>query len=356
MKQKLLIFHPTIPPYRVDLFNSLSEAFETKLYLTWINEKTFDYDSIYAQLKFTPEKYLNCWKHLDDNKPDIVLVSEFGTTTIKVLMHRWINRSNYKVISICDDSFNMLSEKNDFSLIHRWARKIVVPHLNELILVEPLSRNWYMINYGKGYFFPIIRSDTKQREIYSRVLSESRNIIDLYNLANKNIFAFVGRFVALKNIPRIIKAFSRLNQKENALVLIGSGEEDSNIRYVAETCNVTPILPGRLEGDSLYAWYNVVDYFILASYQEAFGAVTNEALLAGCYSLVSKRAGSHCLIKEGVNGFTFDPMNVDELQQKMVMAITQYPKLKTLEKVKRNLMFIKYDEAIENLINHLKSL
>lgn len=357
-KKKLLVFHPTMTPYRSDLFNSLNEAFDMKVYLTWIEEDTFDYSAIYAQLKFKPDSTSGeCWSLLDSFMPDIVIVTEYGPFALKVLLHRALKRRKYKVVAICDDSYNMLSEKNEFSRRHRWARRFVVPFMDELILVEKKSEQWYQHNYGKGFWFPIIRNEDRQRSIYQRTLSHSQLLMAQHNLENKNVFLFVGRFVALKNINRIIQAFSVLNKSDNALVLVGSGEEEDNIRKVIKSHGCTNvILTGRLEGDELYAWYNVADYFILASWQEAFGAVTTEALLAGCYSLVSKRAGSNCLIEEGVNGYTFDPMNTDEILKKMEEVVSSFPKVRPLNNVKKNLISVRYDEFINRLILRLNTL
>ena len=95
---------------------------------------------------------------------------------------------------------------------------------------------------------------------------------------------------------------------------------------------------------------------MLPSYTECFGAVTNEALLAGCYSLVSNRAGSRCLIEHGVNGFTFNPTSENELSVLMQEAIRRFPFKRPLNQVKQNLMSVRYSEAIQQLIKHLEEL
>ena len=82
--KKLLIFHPTIAPYRIDFFNSLYEAFETRVCLLYRNLKSqkFDYAKIEKQFVYTPEYlkeglkiggrrlYFGYWKHLCQFKPD----------------------------------------------------------------------------------------------------------------------------------------------------------------------------------------------------------------------------------------------------------------------------------------------
>lgn len=364
MKRKLLIFHPVIAPYRMDLFNDLSCSFETQIWLTNCKDKTFDYQQIFQQLCFSPffleqnnnqghRKRLGYWQLLDETNPDIVIVGEYGMGVIKVLLHRFLKRKKYKVVTICDDSYDMLVNDNDFSLVHKIARNVLAPRMDEIITVEPKVTEWYQHYCGKGICFPIIRSDGKYRELLKQILPQSQMLMKEHHLEHKNVFAFVGRFVALKNIGHVIKAFARMNQEDNALVLIGSGEEESSLRSMTTDLHANVIFTGRLEGSDLYAWYNVIDYFVLASTQEAFGAVTNEALMAGCYSLISNKAGSHCLIKEGENGATFNPMNIDELYAKMEWVATTFPRQRPLDKIKENLMVWKYDEEIQKLTEQL---
>jgi type IV pilus assembly protein PilC len=53
--------------------------------------------------------------------------------------------------------------------------------------------------------------------------------------------------------------------------------------------------------------------------QTAGNAVVNEAMAAGLPVLVSRRCGcAYDLVREGVNGYTFDPYNVDELSDLML--------------------------------------
>ena len=56
MKQKVLIFHPTVAPYRIDLFNFLSNKFDAKvcLFLRNLISQVFDYSKIEKQLEFSP--------------------------------------------------------------------------------------------------------------------------------------------------------------------------------------------------------------------------------------------------------------------------------------------------------------
>lgn len=368
VNKKLLIFHPTIAPYRIDFFNDLYKAFDTRVCLHYWNlrDQTFDYEKIYAKFAFKPY-YLKelialgersiwggTWKHLDEFQPDVVLVSEYGITALMVLLHRFFKRKHYKVVSICDDSYNMLADKNEFSALHRMARRIVVPRLDDLVLVEPKAEEWYQQYYGKGICFPIIRKEETARADYARVMEQSDRLRKEYTLEDKKVFLFVGRLVDLKNVDTAIRAFSRLDQNKHAFVVVGDGPKREDWEALARELNANVLYMGRLEGDALNAWYNVADIFVLPSYQEAFGAVTNEALLAGCYALVSNKAGSSSLVDEGVNGYTFSPMDVDELFDGMMKA-TKFATCYDENGLKKSQMIVPYELYMRTLLELLQN-
>ncbi len=74
--------------------------------------------------------------------------------------------------------------------------------------------------------------------------------------------------------------------------------------YPFQQANLTPLFFARSEA------------FILPSTREEWGLVVNEAMACSVPVLVSNRVGAHFdLVEEGVNGFTFEPMNVAGLAE-----------------------------------------
>ena len=114
------------------------------------------------------------------------------------------------------------------------------------------------------------------------------------------------------------------------------------------------IFTGRLEGYALYAWYNIAEIFVLASTREAFGAVTNEALIGGCFTLVSELAGSNCLINNGINGFTFNPYNEEEMIKTIKKSIEKTPLRTYPLVVRKNKMQYSFSEYVDSLIKNIK--
>ena len=365
---RLLVFHRTIAPYRIDFFNDLSRAFETRVCLQYKNllSQKFDYKKISDCFTFTPiylkelfrirRRVINrgYWSQLDEFQPDIVMVSEFGFDCLLVLLHRFFKRRKYRVVSVCDDSYNMVAEHNDFSRMHSLMRSLIAPRLDELILVEPKVTEWYRKYYGKGFFFPIIKNDASAREVYARLLPEARKTAEAYQLLGQKIVLFVGRLVALKNVGILIQAFARC-RNEACLVIVGDGPERASLETLAKNEGVHVLFTGRLEGDDLLQWYNIASVFCLPSYQEPFGAVTNEALLAGCIGVISSNAGSQCLIYEGKNGYTFSPFDAGDLTKKLDLALTRCAP-SSFETLRSSQMLIQYDEKMKELVHLLHIL
>ena len=361
MQQKrLLVFHPIIAPYRIDFFNELNKSFKTRICLFWHNLKnqTFDYDKILQQLNFSPiylDKKIGpirkgVFRQLQAFKPNIVITSEFGVETLLSLLYKFIFRKKIKIITICDDSYDMLVNKNQFTWKHFAAEKILLPFIDDVIVVEPKVCDYIQKKYKKGIYFPIIQNDTRIRNVLEKSLPISQRYIETFNLKGKKIFLFVGRLAKVKNLATVIPIFNHVLDNNSVFVIVGEGPCKSELVNIAK--NVDKIIfAGRYEGDDLYAWYNVADYFILPSTVEPFGAVTNEALLGGCFVLVSNKAGSKCLIREGLNGFEIDPYDSLQIEHKIYDLINSSKCKKKYDCVKDSLMPVSFNDCLHRLLS-----
>ena len=364
-QKKILVFHPIIAPYRIDFFNEFSKHFDAEICLYWRNlkDQKFNYKKIENQFTFKPiwiikeelgifSWIIQLWKRLSLRKNDVVVVSEFGLPTITTVLHKLITRGKYKIVSIVDDSYNMVAENNQFSWKHKWATKILMPFMNNVINVEPRVAEYYQQKYDKGVYMPIIVDENKARDRLQRILPISQRYVDKYNLEGKKVLLFVGRLVELKNISFAINAFLKANIENSFFVIIGDGPERESLRRLA-TGNQNIFFTGRLEGDELYAWYNVAQVFTLQSTQEAFGAVTNEALLGGCYCLVSKLAGSNCLIKENTNGNVIDPFNMNSYLHLLKEAFNKCNPVQKKLIIRPNLMIESFEACFARMMKKL---
>ena len=361
--RKYVVFHPTIATYRIDFFNSLAKRLNCTIYLLMRKFVNFrDYDSIEKQFAFVPGYVFNegderiraftfrYWKILDKEDPDVVLTFEFGSCPMMIILHKLLKRKKYKIITTCDDSPDIYLRGR---LRHRICRMLCQPFLDDVIYssdeVCELSRK----QCGKGLYFPIIRRAADARNKYSSLLPLSGRIAADYGLTSKCVIGFVGRLAPEKNIGELIEAFSKSAGNSDRLVLIGDGPERHMLENLSKELNADVSFLGRIEGDELYAWYNLIDILVLPSKSEPFGAVTNEALLAGCVVIVSDRCGSKCLVQQGENGFIYPSGDVTALSAAIVSAkgIAQVHNRKMVLRPDR--MPVDYDSLFDSMISSI---
>ena len=110
-----------------------------------------------------------------------------------------------------------------------------------------------------------------------------------------------------------------------------------------------------LSGDILLAWYNLIDILVLPSTQEAYGAVTGEALMAGAKVVVSRHAGSSSLVREGENGYVVEPMDVSTITQRIASLLDSVDGQRPLT-LRENLLPYRFSDCMETLTKEISSL
>jgi 1,2-diacylglycerol 3-alpha-glucosyltransferase len=138
--------------------------------------------------------------------------------------------------------------------------------------------------------------------------------------APSRFFLASARFIERKNLFRLLDAHARYRvlagERAWGLVLLGDGELRPRLEEHARALGLGAgvLMPGFQQYEDLPAWYGLASAFVHASTVEQWGLVVNEAMAAGLPVLVSSRCGcAPDLVADGVNGFTFDPLDVEQL-------------------------------------------
>lgn len=365
-----LFFRTSVAPYRIDTYNAMHDLWGFEFYFLDKEDTSqpFDMQRLYAECRFQPHflKTFSVLKRrfkvctelrsiLKQHNPEVVIVPEYKLLTIQVLLLRRLMRKHFKVVSMCDDSYDMVANHNDFSRVHGWARNLIAPRLDDLLLVDSKVVTWYQQKFSKGIWLPIIRDDVKELEAYRRVLPISQRFADQYNLRGKKVLLSVSRLVALKNLERVILAVNRCKE-DFVFVIVGSGEEETHLKQVAKDCTHQVLFVGQYFGDEVRAWYNLASVFILASTQEAYGAVTNEALLAGCRCVVSSHCGSNCLIDKA-NGAEIDPYDIQDIAEKVeqeMQLAAPVPTQSDMFVSRKSLMKFTFQETLKRVFENVR--
>ena len=321
-----------IAPYRVDFCNALAEEYGFAVFhlektvdlgfnQAWVEEQSRFEDHRYSE----PRLNFRTWKFfkalLRQYAPDVVLVSEFSLTTLWMLLFSRLGPKRFRVISLCDDSLDMI-QGNDFTLKHRLARQIIPRFLDNLILSSKETEEWYRNRFGKGVWMPIVADDRRFRAMLEASLPEARRIAGQLDLGGRRIVLFVGRQVAVKNVDMLIRAFAVCGESAR-LLIVGDGPCRGEWESLAGSLGADVVFVGSKSGEELAAYYQLADLFVLPSTMEPFGAVVNEALLAGIPVLVSACAGSRVLVTRD-NGRVVEPV-LEEMTAALASMLKDIP-------------------------------
>ena len=163
--------------------------------------------------------------------------------------------------------------------------------------------------------------------------------------ASKPYFLASARFIEKKNLQRLLRAYALYRRKVESresrvegidsgfrsqvsslpdpfdLVLLGDGALRAELEKLRSELGLADCvqMPGFKQYEELPFYYAHAGAFIHASTTEQWGLVVNEAMASGLPVLVSNRCGCAAdLVKEGENGWTFDPIDEEQIADLML--------------------------------------
>ena len=151
---------------------------------------------------------------------------------------------------------------------------------------------------------------------------------------DKFVFGYIGRTSPEKDIKTILRAFARLEYKDNAILLIvGGGPQLSELMEYTKELQIDEkvIFTGFIESEHIPMYYHICDIFVNASKSETQGLTYIESLASSLPLLVQKDECIEDVIEDYYNGIYFD--GEDDLILKME-EIQKVPS--TLSNIKAN--------------------
>lgn len=370
--KKLLIIHPALAPYMVDQFNALSRLYHLEVVFLFKNlwYDKFDQSKLLPLLKFKTSFLLrgpeskervfrfNMLRTIRQIKPDIIIGYEYSYTTQYLLLLKSLGILHQEIGSIVDDNIEICHHVQ--SKIRYIARQLAVKRLDYLIVLSKDVSEFYQQRFGFNenqiVVSPILQDPNRLRSNKIELEKLASEYAQQHTLYGKKVLLYVGRFAHVKALPRFIHTVSELlhKHKDVVLVLVGDGDEKLQIRKMITELHLEDkiILPGRFEGDELYAWYLCASGLVLPSTYEPFGAVVNEAMIFGAKVLCSKYAGSTVLVGSDT-GLTFDPLNEKDTLGKLELFLEDMEILTDVSLERRPSLMLSHEHNFRNEWNKI---
>ena len=130
---------------------------------------------------------------------------------------------------------------------------------------------------------------------------------------------YVGQLIVRKRVDLLLTAFSQLDVPSARLRIIGKGEEEQNLKQLANQLGITDRVSYSqgMPNAEIVAAMAAADVLVLPSKFDGWGAVVNEALMVGTPVICSDRCGASDVIENGRNGYVFEAGNANALLQRL---------------------------------------
>jgi glycosyltransferase involved in cell wall biosynthesis len=374
-RRRVLVLHPALAPYRIDMFNALARACTLELAFLEANVRNqgFDQARLRALLEVEPRYLLGgitvgeralrpgIDRLIRRFRPDVVVTTEFGPATATVLASRALRRAAFPLVVSTED--NPSSVRQD-TRVHALGRRALLSFVDAVLVYSEEARALYRERFGARQ--PVVASALVQSEVVmlarlARAGEAASAEARARGLLGHRVLLYVGRLAPEKRVDRLIDAFARIRAAVPALVLAIVGDGPDRAALEARAGAAAPagavIFAGRLEGVRLDAWYRLGSAFALASDHEPFGAVVNEALVAGMPVVCSDRAGARVLVAPGQNGAVVDASRPSDLDAALLEWLRRQPPLSDaqLEATRPSLMRTTFADAVAAYLEALEA-
>jgi len=139
----------------------------------------------------------------------------------------------------------------------------------------------------------------------------------------------------------LARGFVKASQVENTLrmIMLGNGSLAPLLREIFDRGGVSDkvYLPGQVSQLDLPRYYQMADLYVSASHTDGSSVSLMEALACGRPVLVSDIAGNREWVEPDINGWWFTDGDVDEIAEKILMAVELRQELSVMSSAARQI-------------------
>lgn len=254
------------------------------------------------------------WRILNKHRPSHLFIP--GYADIRCLVAAlWARAHSARSVLMFDST----ERDKPRTYVKELAKGLVVRFLFSEAFVGGRSSTDYLRKLGIPNKKIVTKYDVVDNELFRQGTAFfcTNSCASEWNLPS-GYFLFVGRLAPEKNCGRLLSAFKKYKSAGGNwdLVIVGRGPLQKELLALRSSLNLDTSIhfAGFKNAEDLLPYYAFANCFVLPSTSEPWGLVVNEAMASGLPLLVSRVCG--CvpdLVREGYNGYSFDPYNPNEL-------------------------------------------
>jgi glycosyltransferase involved in cell wall biosynthesis len=254
------------------------------------------------------------WRVMDRLRPEVVVIGGWSTVE-SITMLRWASRNRRPVVVMSESTVH---DKSRVFWIERIKGFILKFCSSALVGGAPHCR--YVNGLGMNSDRIFFGYDAVDNDYFSDKAEMARTHGERWRKhfgLPKRYFLACCRFIPLKNLDRLIEAYSAYRSLAGShawdLVLVGDGPERTAVETKVRLLKLDDSVhfEGFRQYDELPFYYGLADAFVHLSTVEPWGLVINEALASRLPVIVSNRCGAaEDLVIDGVSGLVVDPFDI----------------------------------------------
>jgi glycosyltransferase involved in cell wall biosynthesis len=265
----------------------------------------------------------NIFEILDDVDPDVVAINGWSESGAFAAL-KWCLLHKKPAIAMSestehDRARSRIKELIKSQIVKKFSSALVggTPHREYMSkLGMPVSNIFEKYDVVDNEYFFSTTSKIRKNSSFHR---------QRWGLPEK-FFLASARFVSKKNLEGLIQAYAfykaELKDAAWSLVILGDGHLRQSFTNLIAELDISEqvLMPGFKQYDELPYYYALAKAFIHPSISEQWGLVVNEAMASALPILVSNRCGcSYDLVQHEINGLIFNPYEVSDISQKMML-------------------------------------
>ncbi len=141
----------------------------------------------------------------------------------------------------------------------------------------------------------------------------------------ESLIVSVGRLLANKDYPTLLRAFHKVHEQNKAtrLILLGEGDERENLTTLIKSLNLQNAvsMPGSVQ--NIFPYLKEASLFVLPSRCEAFGNVLVEALACGTNVVSTDCGGPREILEDGRFGRLVQVDDVEAMARAINLGLTE---------------------------------
>jgi glycosyltransferase involved in cell wall biosynthesis len=300
-------------------------------------------------------EYLNIWRKLNFLDPQSILIAG-NYPRLNLVAALWAHQKKRSLYYLSDS--NVLDLKNiKRSFINKIILRILFSWVTKFLVIGKRNQDFYIDICGlssmanRNHHFPLPHLSY----VFENV--QPKNSSEYFS------FLVLGRLVEQKSVDHAIRAFSKLEKKDqliSKLIIAGDGPLKPTLENLVKLLGIMDrvVFLGSIPSDKTPEIYGNVDAVIVPSSQEPWGLVVNEALSSARPVITSYQVGSCIdLVQDGVTGFVLESNSPESIKNAMKHCLDHRDEIKKIGLAGRNMIRDRgwhIDQSIESIRKLLK--